>query len=518
MSSFSPELLLSALKKKSSELPQYAHVPDIITRRSLGLKTPLGSTDTLISSIYNSFDVRQSCRSSTFDQYQGGIFNLEFNLDGRLLAAACEAKQVLLHDSGNQKRIKTIENAHLKCVNCIKFLNEKTFATGSDDTLIKLWDIRNLNNCLKTLHGHRSWVKNIEWSEQDQVMVTSAFDGTIYSWNLKENSENGMLFDKVFLMKGLMRMKLTPDSKKMIISTTSGYMIIIHDLNLLNLATDLRSFRPGLYRLMQKSHQAFPVVVSYNYLFSQKQKRNRIEFIDDFPNEAECISSLQIHPYGWCAVSRNINREIDEEWTAVHDIQERDAKEYEEAYEYVEECDISEENETSDDEELPNSRPTDLWMGNITLEEYMNDSTEWRPHQAEMAITNSGLIGMKASNEAYFKQHQHERNKLVKNLSRLTHYIKEKNVAKGFIKVLSFSPDGRVICSPYETGIRLLAFSRNCQELSECVPESARPLETILETNNYHRDVVVSCKFNPMHFQLVTGCLGSEIKWHQPVL
>lgn len=78
-------------------------------------------------------------------------------------------------------------------------------------------------------------------------MVTSAFDGSIYAWNLKNQTENNMMYDKVFLMNGLMRMKLTDDGTKMVIATTNGYMIIIHDLNLMTLATDLRSFRVSIF-------------------------------------------------------------------------------------------------------------------------------------------------------------------------------------------------------------------------------------------------------------------------------
>lgn len=73
------------------------------------------------------------------------------------------------------------------------------------------------------------------------------------------------------------------------------------------------SFQPDLYRLMQASDQCFPVGTIFNYLFSPTRKRNRIEFIDDFPNEAEVISSLQIHPGGTSLVSRNINGGEDEE-------------------------------------------------------------------------------------------------------------------------------------------------------------------------------------------------------------
>lgn len=53
--------------------------------------------------------------------------------------------------------------------------------------------------------------------------------------------------------------------------------------------------------------QLLPTAVKYNHLFVRK--RNRVELVSDFPlrNDAEVISSLQIHPQGWCALSRNVS-------------------------------------------------------------------------------------------------------------------------------------------------------------------------------------------------------------------
>lgn len=76
------------------------------------------------------------------------------------MLAACERRQVLIYDATNQKHMMTIENAHRNCVNCIRYLDDRTFATCSDDTSIKLWDIRNLKTSTKTLYGHSNWVKN----------------------------------------------------------------------------------------------------------------------------------------------------------------------------------------------------------------------------------------------------------------------------------------------------------------------------------------------------------------------
>ncbi|CAH0554462.1 unnamed protein product [Brassicogethes aeneus] len=499
----SPSRILCAKNKNN------VFIRDYLVQRSLGNKCRIGFNDDLSFKLYSKFNnyVVKSERNKS-SNCLGGIFNLEFSLDGRILVAACEGKQVLLYDAANQRMMHTIENAHKNCVNCIRFLDDKTFATCSDDTSIKLWDTRYLKSAKKTLHGHSNWVKNIEYSEKENVMVTSAFDGSIYAWNLKSPTENSMLYEKVFLMNGLMRTKLSPDGTKMVISTTNGYMIIVHDLNLENLALDLRSFRPNLYRLMQTSDQNFPVGTIFNYLFNPNRKRNRIEFIEDFQNDAEVISSLQIHPHGWCAVSRNLDCTETEEWTSVHDIQKRNPSDYENAFKYIE--------EEEDVEEETNQRPTDLWMGYRENRDRMVLQNLYENYQLAMGIINSGLIG-RNSYQAYFQHHPEQRNKIIKNLKRMTHYVKEKNVGKGYIKELCFSSDGRIICSPYGKGVRLLGFNESMQELSYCVPEEPKELQTLLELNDYHKDVVVSCKFSPNHLQFVSGCLGSEIKWYQPV-
>lgn len=109
-------------------------------------------------------------------------------------------------------------------------------------------------------------------------------------------------------------------------------------------------------------------------------------------------------------------------------------------------------------------------------------------------------------------QHIHQ------NIRRLTHFIEEPNVGKGFIKELCFSADGRLICSPFGYGVRLLAFSPDCAELSTCVP-SKPPVQLYeLTTNVCHTDIVVSTKFSPQHCLLVSGCLSGKIVWHQPVV
>ena len=50
----------------------------------------------------------------------GGIFNLEFSPDGKILSAACERRNILIFDPLTRRVIQNLENAHLDCVNCVR--------------------------------------------------------------------------------------------------------------------------------------------------------------------------------------------------------------------------------------------------------------------------------------------------------------------------------------------------------------------------------------------------------------
>lgn len=203
-----------------------------------------------------------------------------------------------------------------------RFLDDRIFATCSDDCSVCIWDLRNLKSRVHQLSGHKSWVKNIEYSRRDRLIVTSGLDGSIYTWDVNRGDESR--YQKVFHTPGLMRCRISSDETKMVICTTGGYLIIVNDLNLTTLAADLKGFRPNIHRLMQLGDQYFPIVSEFKHVFDSRRRRNRIELISDFPegNEAEVICSLAIHPHNWVAVSRNMNADEQSEWTCVHDIQE----------------------------------------------------------------------------------------------------------------------------------------------------------------------------------------------------
>ncbi|XP_063703797.1 DDB1- and CUL4-associated factor 10 homolog isoform X2 [Culicoides brevitarsis] len=566
-----------------------------IRKREAGFRPQIGGYDTIYRTLYNAvlpFEKEGSPNPQqikTFERSEfGGVFNLEFN-DGSIMVAACEKKAIQLFDPITTERIHTIRNAHDDCVNCAKFLDNRMFATCSDDSTVALWDTRNLKQKIRCLQGHSNWVKNIEYSQQDCLLVTSGFDGSIFTWDINSYTESGLIYQKVFHTPGLMRCRLSRDATKLAICTTSGYLIIIHDLDLFTLAKDLNGFKPNVYRLMQLRRQFIPNAAKFDYAFSKKQKRNRVELVSDFPqgNDAEVVSSLHIHPQGWCALTRNISYDESTEWTCVHDIQDLP----------------STENETNEEDdrreilpvELPNplledlrrtpppQRPAANIVDDFPNESQQqsrrsnvprviveppapsstNDAQQSNNNQQSSINSNNNISRRRrrseddeeendvedlgqvedtrstnnAGNNAYLDiwaaaisiQHRTLRNSsnarkipqlpIAQNKPRLMYYIEEPSKGKGFIKELCFSSDGRIICSPYDQGIRLLSFTSECQELSSIVNpfESCVPRELHqIKITECHPDIVVSTKFNPRYPSVVSGCLSGKIVWHRP--
>ncbi|XP_006629916.1 DDB1- and CUL4-associated factor 10 [Lepisosteus oculatus] len=403
-----------------------------------------------MTSLYSSMNPADSVNLST--RTHGAVFNLEYSPDGSVLTVACEQTEVLLFDPISSKHIKTLVEAHEDCVNNIRFLDNRLFATCSDDTTIALWDLRKLNSKVCSLHGHASWVKNIEYDTNTRLLVTSGFDGNVITWDTNRFTEDGCPHKKFFHTRYLMRMRLTPDCSKMLISTSSGYLLILHDLDL------TQSLDVGSYRILRarrttlssdnstsgsrctRSSRHGNESIKIPSQPSQREgasPRNSLEVLTpEIPGERDrgnCITSLQLHPKGWATLIRCSSNTDDQEWTCVYEFQE---------------------------------------------------GTPVRPISPRCSL-------------------------------KLTHYIEEANVGRGYIKELCFSPDGRLICSPYGYGIRLMAFDGQCSELVDCLPKESSCLREIRSIYS-HSDVVLTTKFSPTHCQLASGCLSGRVSLYQP--
>lgn len=111
---------------------------------------------------------------------------------------------------------------------------------------------------------------------------------------------------------------------------------------------------------------------------------------------------------------------------------------------------------------------------------------------------------------------------ILVNAKKLLYYASETNNKPGFIKEPGFSADGRIICSPYANGVRLLGYQADCSDypsqiMLEQVKHSPRQLVELANIIE-HQDVVLCAKFSPREPLLVTGCNSGEVAWYRPCL
>ncbi|CRG93158.1 nucleolar preribosomal assembly protein, putative [Plasmodium gallinaceum] len=85
-----------------------------------------------------------------------------------------------------------IENAHENDVNVISWNENSEFllASGGDDNLIKIWDIRNTRNSVAQLNFHKQPITSVCWDSKDTyVLLASSLDNSITIWDLSVESE-----------------------------------------------------------------------------------------------------------------------------------------------------------------------------------------------------------------------------------------------------------------------------------------------------------------------------------------
>ncbi|KAI4840083.1 ribosome assembly protein RRB1 [Plasmodium brasilianum] len=85
-----------------------------------------------------------------------------------------------------------IENAHASDVNvlCWNENFEYLLASGGDDNVVKIWDIRNFKNSVAELIYHKKPISSISWHYKDTyVLLASSLDNSITIWDLSVESE-----------------------------------------------------------------------------------------------------------------------------------------------------------------------------------------------------------------------------------------------------------------------------------------------------------------------------------------
>lgn len=96
--------------------------------------------------------------------------------------------------------------------------------------------------------------------------------------------------------------------------------------------------------------------------------------------------------------------------------------------------------------------------------------------------------------------------------------------AQDYIKEISFSKDGRILASPNEGGVRLLAMDQLCTPfdlyLDKRFHSKSKALNSldfdVIQTSMGHTSPVLTCRFAHHDLLVGTGCLNGRVAFHKP--
>jgi WD40 repeat protein len=144
----------------------------------------------IVACYYNIITVFNTCfeftRSISIEGYKG--YNKLVCLSERLLACVAVNKMnacVLILDYLEGYKCIKFLNEHTNWISSLVTINENTFATGSYDTMIKLWNIDNDFKCINTLVGYNDWIISLLFIEKGNLLLAGILDGNIKVWDIR---------------------------------------------------------------------------------------------------------------------------------------------------------------------------------------------------------------------------------------------------------------------------------------------------------------------------------------------
>ncbi|XP_065913452.1 DDB1- and CUL4-associated factor 10-like [Dysidea avara] len=387
----------------------------------------------------------------------GMIYNLNFNQLGTLLAATRSNNSFVLYDPRFNRPVESKYCAHDDGVNCVTFLSPGRFATGSDDGLVALWDTRNISTPVCLLQGHAYSVKNIEYDGKSNRLFTIGFDDQVLSWDLDSvTAPLSEEFNVIMRLPDMCRLRLSPDSSKLLVTTRFNCFIIINDFDGGHIVRDMYSS----FGVIQKIALTYDSVVEQGEMLEENERqfltrnRNAVSFHMALPTESESlyishpsIMSVCFHPSNKIIAYRTLQQRYDalQETTSLFDI-----------------------------------RDTNTFRIKSTISQYYQTF----PYRRTLAC---------------YKHESH---------------------AQHFIKEINFSPDGRLLASPVANSVQLMELTsqpdqHNFDPVRGLLPSSMRVLDCKLTR---HHGPVLCCAFAPGDILLASGAMDGTVFIHQPKL
>ena len=120
--------------------------------------------------------------------HTGGVTGVEFSEDGQYLLSCSSDKSISVYDCNTQQQVLRVQkaksNPHKHGISSMNVCTESILATGDDDGLIALWDLRQQKVVAK-YHEHGDYVSSMLFFSEIDHLVSSSGDTCLGAFDLR---------------------------------------------------------------------------------------------------------------------------------------------------------------------------------------------------------------------------------------------------------------------------------------------------------------------------------------------
>jgi WD40 repeat protein len=129
-------------------------------------------------------------RKNSIHASNQGIYKLAFFNSNKAVSVS-KNLEIKIWDE-NFNCIQTIENAHSEIINYVTIIDNNTFATCSADKSIRFWkneNNTNFNLFLSKKNAHRKNIGKIIYSSKKKILISCSLDKTVKIWKIMNNND-----------------------------------------------------------------------------------------------------------------------------------------------------------------------------------------------------------------------------------------------------------------------------------------------------------------------------------------
>ncbi|XP_012224100.1 WD repeat-containing protein 55 homolog [Linepithema humile] len=161
---------------------------------------------------------------STIESHLKACRDIEFSADGLSLFSVGKDLCIAITDVETKKLTRFYEKAHEQPIYTMTIINEHVFATGDDDGVVKLWDLRRKGSePICSIKKVEDYISAMITNREAKYLACASGDGCLTTLNIPERKMHVQSeeYDEELTCLGLFKME-----SKLLLTTSKGKMYI----------------------------------------------------------------------------------------------------------------------------------------------------------------------------------------------------------------------------------------------------------------------------------------------------